>query len=382
MSVLVPVQQARAHPAAAEPPIFGDEPCITLADARSMDELSIQYTVPFDDTLFEDGDIRLPDAKTHQFFALRGALVMGAMGYELMPFDPALEARIVMPLWIHAGDVERAEAAVEGSGTMFTAGEVPSDALLDMHPDLAGLVERIDPDDARRPITVEAAYRGLNIQLAALHPGAYTIAAYIFSPPYNGWFPKPGIVSVIDAEQHGAAASIRSIAGVLRAFEGRTVRACLAAPEGTTLAGSFFVVERPDLGWRTWLAEESVPENEAVLERCFHNPDAAVTGSVRVRLELRSPDGTAFAAYSPDTLTVLNGSGVCTPSETVCCNTPAPEPPEPTEPTPDHAQKPAASCAAIPSATTSPLAPYPSVFLLAAVLRARVKGRAAHSHHG
>jgi hypothetical protein len=323
-------QRAHAHPAAAEPPIYGEDPCITVVDAHAAELWSIPYMVAYDDTLLEDGDIRLPDAKTHQFFALRGDVLMSPTGFELVPFessgDSAPEQRVVLPLWINQSDVDRAAAAVEGSGTTFVATDVPSAAILDMQPALVERALRIDPDDARRPITSGSAERGITFAPAAWPPGLYTIAAYIFSPPFNGWAPKPGVVNIMSAEQHAPAAILWPVAAVVRSFQGRRVHACIDAPQGTTVRGTFRVHERPELGWQEWLAEEPLPNGTEVLERCFHTPDPQLTGSFRLRLELRAPDGSLIATHSPDTLTALSGTGICEPSEQVCC-----KPTEPTE---------------------------------------------------
>lgn len=346
---LLSTQRAHAHPAAAEPPIYGDDPCITVVDARATELWSAPYMVAYDDTLLEDGDIRVPDAKTHQFFALRGDVLMSPTGFELVPFessgDSAPEQRIALPLWINQGDVDRAAAAVEGSGTMFVATDVPSAAILDLQPALAERALRIDPDDARRPITSGSAERGITFAPASLAPGVYTIAAYIFSPPFNGWAPKPGVVSIVSAEQHSPAAMLWPVGAVVRSFQGRRVRACIAAPEGTTVRGTFRVHERPELGWQEWLAEEPLPSGAEVLERCFQSPDPQLTGSFRLRLELRAPDGTLIATHSPDTLTALSGTGTCEPSELVCCELAAPAPPAAPAPS---------SCAAVFASRYSP----------------------------
>lgn len=322
---LLIAQRAHAHPAAAEPPIFGNEPCVSVLDGSSTELWSSPYMVAYDDTQLEDGDIRLPDAKTHQFFALRGAVVASATGFELVPFEPAgeqaAEDRIPLPLWINAHDVERAAASVEGSGTTFMASEVPPDLILDSQAALAGRALRVDADDARRPITHASAERGITFAPASLPAGVYTIAAYIFSPPYNGWAPKPGLINVVSAEHHAPAAELQSIAGVVRSFQGRRVRACTDAPEGTTVRGSFRFIERPELGWQEWLAEQPLP-SAGDIEHCFKVPAAQLAGSLRIRLELRAPDGTITAAYSPDTLTTFAGTGACEPSDVICCPTP------------------------------------------------------------
>jgi hypothetical protein len=316
---------ARAHPAPAEPPLYAPAPCIKRADANAQDILRIDYAVAFDDVLLDPDDIPTPDARTHQFFALRGAVVLGALGYELVPFEATqgAEERIVLPTWLSMLDLERAKAATEGTSIMFDISSAPANALLDTHPALTHRVQRIDADDARRPITSVQAELGVGVPLAALERGSYTIAAYIFSPPFNGWAPMPGLVNVV-RETHVPAAQLESVAGVLRGGQGRAVRACVDAPEGSTVRGTFFTREAPERGWQEFAPEQPL-ENETI-ELCFRSPDPALSGTVRVRLELRAPDGSTSAAYSPDTLTALAGDAGCEPSATACCLSPASAP--------------------------------------------------------
>jgi len=319
---------AHAHPAPAAPPLFEPAACVRVVDASVEPSLHIPYALEYDDTMFTEGDIRLPDAKTHQFFALRGALVWSVAAVELVDFDPTAvpQERIALPLWIDRDDVTRAAAAVDGSGTMFMASDVPPDALLDAHPALQGRVVRIDQDDARRPITLASADSGASWGLEGVEPGLYSIATYIFSPPYNGWAVRPGLVNIVrDAsvlEQRAPAATLSTVAMVLRSFQGRRVRGCVDGPAGTTVRAEALAVDRPELGWQPWLQQTPLASalrpgaNELAL--CFQNPFEQ-GGAMRVRIVLRGPDGGEIAAYSPDTLTVLQGEGECVETDQICC---------------------------------------------------------------
>jgi hypothetical protein len=321
---------AHAHPAAAEPPLFAPGSCVTVVDKSAEPFVALPYAVAFDDVEFTDGDIRLPDAKTHQFFALRGALVWSTAAVELVPFEASdgPELRLPLPPWISELDVQRAAAAIEGSGTMFTAGEVLAHDVLDTSTALQGRALRIDADDARRPITIGAADGGAAWFLASVEPGLYSIATYIFSPPYNGWAVRPGLVHVVrDAT---AAASrppsgvLEPVTGVLRSFQGRRVRACIDAPPGSTVRGEAFALARPELGWVQWHEPTPLTPQSDTLELCYRSPFEG-SGAVRVRLVLRGADGREITAYSPDTLTALAGEGTCQENDQVCCP-PAAEP--------------------------------------------------------
>jgi hypothetical protein len=319
---------ARAHPAAAEPPLFPPGPCVTVVDKSAEQFVSLPYAVAFDDVELTDGDIRLPDAKTHQFFALRGALVWSTSAVELVPFEVSegSETRLTLPLWISELDVQRAAAAIEGSGTTFAAGEVPAHDVLDTSALLQGRVLRIDADDARRPITTGAADGGAAWFLALVEPGLYSIATYIFSPPYNGWAVRPGLVHVVRDAADGASRPpsgvLEPVTGVLRSFQGRRVRACVDAPPGSTVRGEAFALSRPELGWVQWQEPTPLIAESDTLELCYRSPFEG-SGAVRVRLVLRSADGREITAYSPDTLTALAGDGACQENDQVCCSAPA-----------------------------------------------------------
>lgn len=319
---------AHAHPAAAEPPLFPPGSCVTVVDKSAEPFVSLPYAVAFDDVEFTDGDIRLPDAKTHQFFALRGALVWSTAAVELVPFEASEgpEARLSLPLWISELDVQRAAAAIEGSGTMFTAGDVPPHDVLDTSTLVLGRALRIDADDARRPITIGAADGGAAWFVASVEPGLYSIATYIFSPPYNGWAARPGLVHVVrdatDADSRPPSGVLEPVAGVLRSFQGRRVRACIDAPPGSTVRGEAFALSRPELGWVQWQEPTPLTPGSDTLELCYRSPFEA-SGAERVRLVLRGADGREITTYSPDTLTALAGEGTCLANDQVCCPPPA-----------------------------------------------------------
>jgi hypothetical protein len=309
---------ARAHEAPAEPPQFFADDCITVVDSDEQGALDIAYAVAFDDTVLTQGDIPVDDAKTHQFFAFRGMLFPQGFGHELFAFDPELPDAITLPLWITSDDVKRAaQANGAGSGTTFSESDVPADTLLEKHPRLQGRWLRVTADDARVPITIAQSLHGVHWELAGVPPGLYTVAGYIFSPPYNGWAVRPGLVAIVAGGEPVLAAVLEPVHETVFAYEGRRVRACVLAPEGTTLRVYVRVQERPELGWLPWKGER--PLQAGRLELCIRNPRGDVSGSVRLRFDLQAPDGSATTVYSPDTFTALAGAGTCTPSETICC---------------------------------------------------------------
>ena len=310
---------AYAHPAAAEPPLFGiASSCVQTVDKQATAVLHVSYNVAVDDTAFMVGDIMLPDAKTHQFFAFRGALLAHDLGHDVFVFQPPGRPPVQLPLWISSADVKRAAQATNTlDGTAFTENDIPEGALLDANVQLEDVYLPVGADDARVPITQAQAQKGVDWPLTDVTPGLYTFAGYIFSPPYNGWAPRAQLIEVVDGAAPGPAAQLASIEGGLFPYQGRIVRGCLVAPEGTRVSGSFSVLERPEHGWIEWLASE--PIGGDVLELCFRSPRPELTGSIRLRLDLTAPDGSTRSFYSIDTITALPGSGACVPSDTTCC---------------------------------------------------------------
>ena len=311
---------AHAHEAPAEPPDFLPGDCIWIVDKAEQEPLHIEYALAYDDVQLGLGDIPLPDAKTHQFFAFRGSLIPRGFGYELYPFDPAIDAASELPLWITIEDVKRAaQASGTLDGTQFSGETLPPGGVLTDNPAFEGRWLRITADDARVPITIAQSDRGAYWQLADVEPGLYSVAAYVFSPPYNGWAARHGLVKIVDGgQQLGPAAVIEPVHSFLYTGHGRRVRACIDAPAGSKLRSSFRVEERPEGGFTDWLQEREV--ETGTVELCFHHPRPDLVGSLRLRFELEAPDGSAIAVYSPDTITVLHGESECVPSDTICCD--------------------------------------------------------------
>jgi hypothetical protein len=303
----------------AEPPLFGlAADCVQVVDKQMTEALHVSYTVGADDTALMQGDIAVPDAKTHQFFAFRGALLARDFGQELFPFTPPGAPSVVLPSWITNADVKRAARATNTlDGTAFSEADIPDGAVLDAEPLLSGSYLRVTADDARVPITLTQSLAGVDWTLADVEPGLYSFAGYVFSPPSNRWAPRAQLIEVVDGSAAGPVANIERIEGGLFPYQGRKVSGCVATPGGSQLQGWFTVVDRPDSGWIEWLPSAAVASGP--LSLCFRDPRPELTGSVRLRFDLTAPDGTTRSFYSPDTVAALPGSGACVEGEDVCC---------------------------------------------------------------
>jgi len=309
--------EAYAHQAPAEPPLFARADCIERVDKREQSELVIAYHVAADDTVLMNGDIDLPDAKTHQFLAFDATIVPNGYDFEL--YARELDGpEVRLPLWLSLADAERAaDASGAADATGFSAMDVPEGSVLDDIVELQDRYVRITADDARVPITMAQAAMGVRWPLKDVPAGVYTVAGYIFSPPYNGWMIRDAPIKLIDAEHDPPALALQRVQGSLFADQGRHVRGCMDVSEGTTLSGDFAVDERPEAGWVQWLPER--PAQSGMLDECFHNPRPELTGSVRLRFLLRAPAGETLVFYAPDTITTLPGNGACTEQGDLCC---------------------------------------------------------------
>ena len=317
---LVSASAARAHQATAEAPLFERVECVQRVDLREVGELALSYQVPYDDTALMMGDIDLPDAKTHQFFAFAGTLIADGFAQDFHAFDADGPA-VRVPTWITIDDVKRA-AQASGSldATGFSASDVPAGTVLDELPELRRRYLRITEDDARVPITQAQAAKGVRWALAGVPAGVYTLAGYVFSPPYNGWAVRTAKVKIVDAELDPPVLEVEPLRSSLFASQGLRVRACLDVPEGTELRAAFTIGERPELGYLPWL--DARPASSGELQLCFHNPRPDLTGSVQLRFELRAKDGRRWLYYAPDPITALPGGAACVEAGNVCCDFP------------------------------------------------------------
>lgn len=320
-----------AHPSAAEPPVFAESECVVIADKRTQEFLDIYYGVPMEDTAIEVGDIPVADAKTHQFFALAGTVYQVGVEDMIAPFADTTGLGTSLPLWITHDDVQRAAAAsAMASGVTEAQTDLPPESVLETRSDLEGSWLRISADDARRPITVMQSLLPVRWSLQDVPPGVYTVAGYVFSPPYNAWAPRTGVVKVVDDALDPPAGALDPINDVVFSYQGRKVRACLDVPAGTQLDAYYYLEESPQLGWLPWLTDQPVNSGEVSL--CFHADGKEVVGSLRLRLDLRSRDGSLVTSLrSRDTLTWLQGSGTCQDSERHCCDFVSTEEPQPME---------------------------------------------------
>jgi hypothetical protein len=309
---------ALAHPSPAEPPAFFAADCIIVVDKQAQASWHLDYAVVTDDVEAEVDHVSLDDSKTHQFFALSGTLFERATTQEIMLFDDEEGLLRAMPTWLNADDVMRAAAGVKPEDmTTFTAEQVLPGDILESDAVLSSAVRPLVNGTARVPITGDAASAGVTWDLRDVPPGIYQIAAYIFSPPYNGWVARPGLIKVVDsaldAEAHPAVA-LDSVAGRVFAGQGRRVRGCVDAPAGSMLEISTRSQAAAAGGFEPWIVQ---PTSNGDFELCLDN--VGVSDALELRATIRTPGGMLAATRSSDAISLFSNAAACVESELLCC---------------------------------------------------------------
>lgn len=309
----------QAHPVPALSPDFGAPECITVVDKRTTPSIAIDYINGFDDVAEEPDHIPVPEQKTHQFFAFRGQVSGSDPEYFYWPFDPMLAARARMPVWIDQGDLQ--ECAAKNTPMIapdFSPEKIGGETLSD-RPDMMN--QWVNVREMRVPITERQALLGLMWPLADVAAGVYQVVGYIYSPPYNAWEARPGVIKVIDGTRDVPAITVNSVDAMLFEGQGRKVTGCVDAPAGTEIKAYFRDTATPGAAWTMWGSQPS--DDTGKFELCYRSPMPGYSGIVEVQVVAVSPQGETTAAYAPDQLVIVPSSANCTPSAKFCCDSAA-----------------------------------------------------------
>ena len=316
VSALAASSGALAHQGPALPPVFSQAACIVVVDKAETTELHVSYDVDYDDDILSEGDLILSDSPSHQFFAFTGGLSRQIEGFQFFDFTDFGDA-VLTPVWITLDDLKRAVDAVPVGAATTSVDSIPDSEVLGANPDFDGRWQRITADADRVPITQEQARAGFDWDLTDVEAGVYTINGYVFSPPFNAWEPRPGVVKVVDGSDSPPAVTLAPLSGFLYTYSGRRIRGCVDAPEGSTLTASFRITEQPEEGWRVFAQDVAVDGEN--YELCYSPPSRDVSGNARIRIEVTSPEGATITITSAGTFTVLPGEGECLETDEVCC---------------------------------------------------------------
>lgn len=307
---------AHAHPVPALAPDFGAPECITVVDKRSEPQISLDYLVGYDDVMEEPDHIPVADQKTHQFFAFRGQLTASDPVYTYAPFDPALEPDIALPMWINQTDLQACAAKnTPMIAPQFTPEGIGANTLSE-RPDMMG--QWLNVREMRVPITERQGMLGLRWMLADVPPGVYQAAAYIYSPPFNAWEPRPGVIKVVDGTRDVPAVTMSSVDASLFEGQGRKVGGCVNAPPGTQLQAYARATETPNAPWEMW--DSKPADDTGRFEFCYRSPKPGFSGIMELRVVAVSPEGDMTAAYAPDQIVLIPTASTCTPSAKLCCD--------------------------------------------------------------
>ncbi|MEM6991394.1 MAG: hypothetical protein AAF721_12875 [Myxococcota bacterium] len=265
---------------------WGEGPCLTVVD-RSVDPVvHIRYDIPFEDVEVTTDEV--DDSRTHQFFA-----VCESTGWH-----------VFLPPWVSEGDVE----AAAGRGLVDPDALGPDD-VLETSTRWADCWWRITADDARRPITFDAADAGVDWDTTALSAGVYIVEGYTHEPPKSQWVTRPGVYKVVDsaAQAVGPAVAITTGESIAYVDTPLAIDGCVDAAEGATVRASWGSIADP-VPWATFA--EVVAEGESFSIPFTPSPGSAGT-MVAIRVEVVEPDGASSTALMLHPITVLDEAPPC-----------------------------------------------------------------------
>lgn len=311
-----------AHPVPALPPDFGTPECITVVDKRTSESVPLDYFVGYDDVMEEPDHIPVPDQKTHQFFAFRGQVTGQDPSYHYWPFDPAMTPHVEMPVWINQADLLACDAKnTPEIAPQFSSAIIGTNTLTD-RPELAN--QWLDVRQMRVPITERQALLGLQWPLASVPAGVYQIVGYIYSPPFNAWEARPGVIKVVDGTRDVPALTVGSVDAMVFEGQGRKISGCVNAPAGTELRAFYRTTQTPDDPWEMWATQPV--DDTGKYELCYRSPKPGFSGILEIQIVAVSPEGEQTAAYAPDNLVLVPRAASCTESAKLCCDASAAQP--------------------------------------------------------
>ena len=280
-----------------------DVACLTVVDRSQSTLLHMGYQVPYPDIDLTPDE--LPDSRRHQFIA----------------FCDGRSAGLTRPNWLSWADADTWLAWAMAHE--LDAMPVADDDVVETSPLYKdrNCFFRITGDDARRPITHEAASEGVEWDTAVVPAGAYVVEGYTWEPELNHWSQRPGVVHVVDGPELAAVGPAAAVTGERGEFvaAGGThlVEGCARAMPGSTLRGAWSL---PDSrGWQVFAADVPLAGDAFALP--FTPPPQAYGELVALRVEVIDPLGRSFAAYPEALLTVLAASSSTTGCAGTCGDT-------------------------------------------------------------
>jgi hypothetical protein len=284
--------------------------CMVVVDRSADPVLHLPYALPFEDTEVTLDEVE--DSRRHQFFAACR--------------DPGAYA-INLPTWINQADLDAADA----KGLL--TGEYGAQDVLETS-DWAGCLQRITPDDARRPIACAQAEQGVDWDTSLVPAGTYKVFGYTWEPEFNQYWPRSGVVKVVDGPDLADAApgaALQTGVSDIPSNDMFWLEVCVSAMPGSTVVGSWTTELAGTEQMYTPFTETCVVEGGTVALE-FDPPEEARGQSLTLRVDVTDDMGRTYTAYSRDFLVVdlvdqnacpgQGGGGFVGDSE---CHHPAPE---------------------------------------------------------
>lgn len=262
------------------PVLWPDAPCIQTVD-RSVDPLfEFSYAIPVEDTLLSIDEFE--DSRTHQFIGFCRQWAAG---------QPP-------PRYVSVYDLERSIAA--GFEQVLELGD--PEATLETSEVWAGCWTRITPDDARRPITYEAAAEPVVWDTSGIAAGTWTIAGYTWEPQYNLWRRAPWVVRVLDHDPPEspaqAAASMADTPDAVYFDESFGVELCVDALAGSTVTLEWVSTKADPVVWSPVTSTELEVAGAQSLTLPFSPPESSWGTTVLLRTVIEQPQGADYAAHA------------------------------------------------------------------------------------
>jgi hypothetical protein len=270
--------------------VWTDVPCMTIVE-RDVDPIvPLAYGISFED----------PGPPTQDEVETGRRQQMVGFCRQHSPQSP-------LPTWLTQADVDDAASV----GIVDPQAVDPED-ILDVGATWQDCSTRIVADDARRPITQEAADEGVVWDTTGLARGGWAVEGYTWDPPFNQWAPRGGVVAVFDdasASDNPPVAAISTPELNIFADEVALVEGCVVATEGATFTASWAeTVPGDEQVWTPFLEDEPVAGTSFAFD--FVPPEAIVGSAANIRVEVVDAADQSYTAYMGFAIIVLPGSGM------------------------------------------------------------------------
>ncbi len=257
-----------------------DAECMQTVERSSDPRFEFSYEIPAEDLNVTADE--LEDSRRHQFVA----------------FCQHWERESGLPGYLSEADRMRAVAAGLETADLEEGDVLESDAQWS-----GDCWVRVTPDEARRPISFEAASEPVVWDTTDVAAGVYRIAGYTWEPPLNLWSAAPWAVRVVDdlEQDVGPAAVLGPLPIGIAHDEALSLDVCLHAPLGS----------RVELAWAL---KQPAPRFE-VLETAVYDgrtlelelvpPEPSFGESILVAVTVEDPSGRRYTAHGSRELIVF-----------------------------------------------------------------------------